>query len=133
MMRHLTLVHSRQITADLDRGFSARDHMTLTSWMQDAAEHGYRRMLIERGSEAGGPEEGGYVLVYAPTREWATWGLARSGDDIVVWHCGTGVDLGRFSSMRAALESLPPVAAERECKSPELRRPAARFSLVHSR
>ena len=130
-MRHLTLVHSRQTAADLDRGFTARDRITLSGWMQQAAEHGYRRMLIERGTEAGGPEESGYVLIYAPGRQWATWGLARSGPDIVVWHCGTGVDLGRFCSMRAALDSLPPVATECAPKSPEPRRPALRFSVVH--
>ena len=89
--------------------FTSADLMTLDAWARDTDAHGYRRVLVETGSAAEVPADGGYALLYAPGRAWATWGLAREGGEIVAWHCGSGSDLGRFGSMRAALESLPAV------------------------
>ena len=94
-----------------DCGFNSHDLIALTCWMQRADGHGYQRMLIERGSSDEGPAAGGYVLIYAPGSQWATWGLARTAGAIVVWRCSDGADLGRFPSMMLALEGLPPVLA----------------------
>ena len=116
----LTLVSSPHRPHTPDYGFSSQDLIALTCWMQRADGHGYRRMLIERGSGDEGPAAGGYVLIYAPGSQWATWGLARTAGAIVVWRCSDGADLGRFASMMSALEQLPPVSA------PVLQAPRAR-------
>ena len=120
-MRHLKLVCKQQ-AAPLQNewGFNSRDLIALTCWMQQSDAHGYRRVLIEGGSGQGGPEEGGYVLIYAPTRDWASWGIARSGDDIALWNCGSGADLGRFPSMLQALESLPTVCTQAKARRPAM-------------
>ncbi len=88
---------------------TAQDLMALAQWIGRADEHGYRRLLIEAGDDAAMPEDGGYALVYAAGRAWANWGLARCDEGIAVWHCGSGVDTGCHPTMRAALDSLPPV------------------------
>lgn len=94
-----------------DDGFSSRDLIALSAWMDWADRHGYGRLLIERGSGRAEPEHGDYVLIYAPGCDWATWGVGRSGAEVVVWHCRDGVDFGRFPTMMQALERLPPVWA----------------------
>lgn len=94
-------------TSAPEPGFNSRDLIALTCWMQQADVHGYRRVLIEGGADEAA--EGGYVLIYAPGRDWASWGLAREGAEVMVWHCGTGADLGRFTTMFEALQRLPPV------------------------
>lgn len=106
---YLSLVTDDAAPTQPDYGFTSHDLIALTCWMQRADGHGYRRMLIERGSGESRPDEGGYVLVYAPGREWASWGLSRIGLEIVVWQCSDGADLGRFATMLQALERLPPV------------------------
>ena len=137
-MRHLTLVPTqRPQPLENEWGFNSRDLIALTCWMQRADAHGYRRVLIEGGTGEGGPEEGGYVLIYPPQQDWARWGLARSGEQIVIWNCGTGADLGRFPTMLQALESLPPVRTQPGGRSKarvtrvEPDRPVSRFNVVH--
>jgi len=147
-MAYLTLVHTRAANVpNSEWGFNSRDLIALTCWMQRTDQHGYRRVLIEGGNGEGGPEEGGYVLIYAPHCDWASWGIARSNDELVIWNCGSGVDLGRFSAMLNALESLPPVwtsvsgrrpalGNEDKARMPQPRakppRPAPRLFVVHS-
>lgn len=131
-MAHLTLVYSRTPSSAEKPTFTSHDLIALTCWKQRADAHGYRRILLEGGSEDGGPEEGSYVLIYAPGCEWATWGLSRADAEIVVWHCGTGADLGRFATMLAALDSLPPVWTAPVRKHLEPIRQTPRFSVVQS-
>lgn len=107
---HLILVHSappRAVCRDYD--LTTSDMMSLAMWMRRSELHGYPRTVIEVGRGTGAPEEGGYALVYEPSQDWASWGVARDGEELVVWHCGTGVDQGRFPTMQAALDSLPVV------------------------
>ena len=96
-----------------DDAFTSHDLMALNHWMQRADGHGYRRLLIERGSGDTQPEGGSYVLVYAPGSEWARWGLARTSAGVMVWHCSDGADLGHFATMTQALDRLPPVWTRR--------------------
>ena len=93
-----------------DCGFTSHDLIALTCWMERVDGHGYRRMLIERGSGGRSPDEGGYALIYGPGSDWASWGLTRAGAEVVAWRCADGAELGRFPSMRQALERLPPVS-----------------------
>lgn len=116
---YLNLVADGATPAQPDYGFNSYDLIALACWMQQADGHGYRRMLIERGSGESRPDEGGYVLVYAPGREWASWGLSRCGTEIVVWQCSDGADLGRFATMLQALERLPPVWTRRVTMPPK--------------
>ena len=121
---HVSLVAARP--AQQDYGFTSHDLIALTCWMQRADGHGYRRMLIERGSGDSRPDEGGYVLIYEPGSEWASWGLARAGAEIIVWQCSNGADLGRFVTMLQALERLPPVWTRRATIRPQPTRPVWR-------
>lgn len=137
-MSHLTLVYSATPAALLARaaapatrparretaeeGFSSKDLIALTCWTQRSDAHGYRRMLLEGGTSEGGPEEGGYALIYAPGQDWASWGLARNDMGVTVWHCGSGSDLGCHATMLQALDSLPPVLAQQQ---PSRKRAAA--------
>ena len=125
-MSHLKLVYSAP--SPQPAGFNARDLMALSSWVGRSAQHGYSRIHIEGGDGGAGPENGAYVLVYETDHEWASWGLARAGDRINIWHCGTGADMCAFPEMTQALESLPPVGFSRpielrpiELRSGELR------------
>lgn len=102
---HLRLVHS---VAELRRDwtFTGLDMMELAAWTARRAEHGYTRSAIEGGN--GTREEcGTYILLYAPGRPWAVWGLTRAGHQVAVWHCGNGSDLVPRGSMAEALEHLP--------------------------
>ena len=116
-MSHLRLVYSSTPAPPLPEWrFTSRDMMALTQWMQRGEAHGYRRVLIEAGSDAGSPEEGGYVLIYSPERDWASWGVAPCDGGFAIWHCGTGADMGRFPSMLQALDSLPPAAGAKQVR-----------------
>lgn len=128
---HLTLVPTAAPHPQRDNGFNSRDLIALTCWKQ-RVDHGYRRVVIEGGSNEGGPEAAGYVLIYAPGSDWASFGLARSEDGIVIWHCGTGADLGRYNTMLQALDSLPPVWSRNTTGRVQPQPTAPRFYLVHS-
>jgi hypothetical protein len=113
-MPHLTLVHTASGPTPItnQHGFTSRDLIALNRWMQRSTDHGYRRVVLEDGSGEGGPEEAAYILIYTPGHDWASWGIARGPIGLVIWHCGTGADLGRYETMLEALESLPPVAVK---------------------
>ena len=106
-MHHLRLVHSAPLPQA--QVFHARDLIALSGWIARPEQHGYSRIQVEGDDGTGGPESAAYVLVYEQGRDWASWGLARAGDRINIWHCGTGVDMCSFPEMSQALESLPRV------------------------
>jgi hypothetical protein len=107
-MQHLKLVHTAPPPAASEAGFTSRDLISLNEWSRRSDAHGYRRIIVEGGSTRGDPDEGAYVLLYTTDNDWARWGIGRSHDGIVIWHCGTWADLGTFDTMIEALESLPP-------------------------
>ena len=87
--------------------FNIQDLLAIDDWRIDTDRHGYPRILVERGSDPTRPESGGFALVYAPGETWAEWGLSRAGAQVEAWTCATGRLLGRFTTMRAALDALP--------------------------
>lgn len=105
---HLNLVHTA-VKPAVAHGcnLTTLDMLALSRWMRQSELHGYPRTVIEVGDSSGAPEDGGYALVYEPGQCWARWGIARDGAELVVWHCATGADQGRFPKMQAALDSLP--------------------------
>jgi hypothetical protein len=127
-MSHLTLVYSAPAGMPppppepaaptwhepREQRLTGKDLIALTCWTQRSDAHGYRRVLIESGAGDEAPEDGGYALVYAPGHDWASWGLARTDGGVTVWHCGSGSDLGRHSTMLEALDSLPPAASHQQ-------------------
>ncbi len=131
-MHYLKLVHSAPRQPPCGGGFTSHDRIALSEWIRRSDAHGYQRVVIETGSQEGGPEEGGYVLLYTQDKAWAHWGMARGSNGIIIWHCGTGIDLGRFDTMLEALESLPPVRKEQLRQQAKPSGVATRFSLVHS-
>lgn len=92
----------------LRQRFTIQDRMALEGWRVEGATRGYCRVVTEAGD--GWPD---YALVYAPGRLWAVWGIALGASGMLVWHCGTGADLGRFASMAEALHQLPSAATAR--------------------
>lgn len=135
-MHHLTIVPA---APPLSHGclhqecaLTSRDLIAVTCWMQRADGHGYGRVLIENGAGGGRPEAADYVLIYSPDSEWASWGIARDDEGVLVWHCGSGTDLGRFDTMLDALESLPPAFRRPAAWAPKPIHVRPRLSLVHS-
>lgn len=105
---HLTLVPTAvKPAAAAGWDLSPLDMLALSRWMRQSELHGYPRTVVEVGDGSGAPEAGGFALVYEPGQCWASWGVARERAELVVWHCATGADQGRFPTMQAALDSLP--------------------------
>ncbi len=112
---HLSLVYSATTVAAPasplpgrdERNLNSWDMIALHGWMRRPEASGYPRMVIEVGDGSGEPEEGGYALLYEAGQDWASWGIARDSEALVVWHCASGADKGRFPTMQAALASLP--------------------------
>lgn len=135
-MSHLRLVHSAPLPQA--PGFHARDLIALSAWAARSEQHGYSRIHVEGADDVPGPDSGAYALVYQLGRDWASWGLARAGSRVSIWHCGTGADMCTFPEMAQALDSLPPVgfSAPQDFCGPARKSVAAlstrpRLSLVH--
>ena len=83
----------------------AADKIELFRWEADGAAATMVRIVVHEGSGLC-EEDSDVALLYTPGGLWARWGLARHGNIILVWRCTDGQDLGRFSSLREALEAV---------------------------
>ncbi len=83
----------------------AADKIELFRWETEGDSATVVRIAVHEG---GGlcEEDSDVALLYAPGGLWARWGLARHGNIILVWRCTDGQDLGRFGSVREALEAV---------------------------
>jgi hypothetical protein len=55
-------------------------------------------------------EIGDFISIYRIGHHWAAWGAARRGRRILLWRADTGKDVGRFATMREALDLIVPPA-----------------------
>jgi hypothetical protein len=83
--------------------FGILDRIEVLRWADIARAAGYARVAICDGAEA---ELGDYALIYPEGREWAAWGVGRDGGAFCVWRTGAAGLLGRFPTIRAALDAI---------------------------
>ncbi len=76
--------------------FTPRDLAELTRWAGEER----RFALHEDGSDM-------FALLYSGAAPWASWGVAREGDAVLLWNCVSLADVGCFRSMVEALAVLP--------------------------
>ena len=69
-----------------------------------------------------GEEIGDFISIYGVEQLWASWGVARRGDVIVLWETTRAGDLGSFPNMTAALQAISPSTAKPSPSSRALRR-----------
>jgi hypothetical protein len=50
---------------------------------------------------------GDFILISGVDEAWATWGVARRGDTILLWRSIGGETIGSFETMALALKALP--------------------------
>ena len=104
--------------------FTTSDRIALFTWYsQDNSQ--YAHMVIEDGTPGGTPDQGSYALLYPVGSQFAHWGLNRGPGGILLWRCSTGAALGTFSTMSAALGSLPdviPYSSPHQGRAPSKRR-----------
>src|SRR5579871_6356500 len=72
-------------------------------WSHHVSPSGLSRVTICDGPE---DEIGDYVLVYEEGREWASWGVSRDAGDFCMWRTGAPGVIGRFPTIRAALDAI---------------------------
>ena len=87
---------------------TAADRIELLSWHCGDGQ-GYARLVLEIGTTGATPDLSGYALLYLANAVWAALGITRTGDSVLIWRCATGVALGVFPTMPAALRAVPPV------------------------
>ncbi len=51
-------------------------------------------------------EIGDFISVYKVGQAWATWGIGRRGNAVLLWRADRGIDLGTFDSVREALAGI---------------------------
>lgn len=83
--------------------FTSQDRNELTCWQVGRAGRQFLRAVAHAAGTPGGLSEHDFILIYEPAAQWASWGLARTEDGVLVWECAYGNDLGMFRTVREAL------------------------------
>ena len=88
--------------------FTVRDRIEVLEWRASgpAQASGFARLDIYAEHPGDGQETCDLLLLYRRDERWARWGAVRRADRIDVWRCADGSDLGRFETMRQALDAL---------------------------
>jgi len=84
------------------------DRIDISLWREQARFAGYDRMVIHDREPFDSPDVGDFLCVYRAGECWGRWGFARRCDRILAWCCITGGDIGEFSSLAHAFESVLP-------------------------
>lgn len=85
---------------------TSTDRAELCSWDVQCCNPNFDRVVIHDQHGTTDPVEPDLVLIHAPGSAWASWGLARHDGAVVLWECAGRMDLGRFETMREALDAL---------------------------
>ena len=101
----------------------AADKIDLCRWETEAAGAAFARIAVHEGSGLS-EEDADVALLYTLDGPWACWGLARCGEEVLLWRCKDGQDIGRFSSVREALAAVS-FATLNRLPSPRLQRVTA--------
>ena len=117
----VTIGSARLAPADRpDHRFSIRDRIVALDWAEQALSLGLTRLTFEAaadlgGEEIDGDEPGEFILIYAGGAAWASWGIGCGADGMTLWHSPRGKTIGRFATLREALDQVTALstAAER--------------------
>jgi len=85
---------------------TALDRIDITRWQDAARDAGYDRMVIHDRDFGDSSDVGTFLSVYSRGKAWSRWGFARRGARILAWCCLSGADVGEFSSLSQALETV---------------------------
>jgi hypothetical protein len=86
--------------------FSMRDRIEALRWAEAARASGYTRVVLDTCAEALEPDLGDFMLVYRRDSNWASWGVGCVAEGFMLWSPATGVTVGGFSTLAAALEKI---------------------------
>ena len=89
-------------------GFTVRDRIDALEWQATHAAQasGLIRLDFHPEHPGDGHETCDLLLLYRRDARFARWGATRRAGRIGVWRCADGADLGRFETMRQALDAL---------------------------
>ncbi len=79
-------------------GFTSPDLIELSNWGGPG-----QRVEIDQAGEPLGQ----FAMLFRGGAPWASWAISREGAMILAWDCVSLADIGRFETMRAALQALP--------------------------
>jgi hypothetical protein len=85
---------------------SVRDRIEALRWAETARAAGYTRVVLDTSAEQLAPELGDFLLAYRGDANWASWGVGCVEDEFMLWRPATGATVGRFSTLRAALDKI---------------------------
>jgi hypothetical protein len=92
--------------ARVSNRMTVRDRIEALRWSDTAATLGYTRVLLDTSDHDRDLELGDFMLVYRPGATWASWGIGCTTDGFMLWCPQTGVTIGRFKTLTAALERI---------------------------
>ena len=103
--------------------FTVRDRIEVLEWRASgpAQASGFARLDIYAEHPGDGQETCDLLLLYRRDEHWARWGAVRRADRVSVWFCADGVDLGRFETMRQALDALLHADLRASMRGPHIR------------
>lgn len=93
-----------------------QDRAEAIAWEKAASHTGYAQVTL---SEGRGDAAEDLILVYSRGELWTVGGVAPPGRRFGLWHRTSGIKLGEFTSVRAALEAIPPGSPDRAASCPE--------------
>jgi hypothetical protein len=100
------------------------DRIAVFTWEAELEAGLLGRVSLHEDVPCQDDEHVAFVLVSRAGKDWADWGLARSGRGIMLWSCADGAQLGLFASMEEALARLTELLGG---VAPRLPRPACRI------
>ncbi len=80
------------------------------AWAIESGLSNFGRISFEKahGLSQSGLRE--YMLFYSRDSAWASWGIGCVRDGYMLWQANRGVTIGRFKTLRAALDELQRLA-----------------------
>jgi hypothetical protein len=80
-----------------------RDRAEAKRWCRTVASPCYRTLEYADADE----DIGDFILISRSDQAWASWGVARRGDMVLLWQSTNGENMGFFKTMALALAALP--------------------------
>ena len=93
-------------TRPVGNRFSMRDRMAALRWADTAREAGYTRVVLDTSGEEFEPHLGDFLLAYRRDAIWASWGVGCIDDGFMLWCPATGVTVGNYPTLIAALDKI---------------------------
>ena len=86
------------------------DRLAVHAWTVESGAAEFGRISFEKadGLSQPGPRE--YMLFYGRNSVWASWGIGCVRDGYMLWQANRGITIGRYKTLRQALDELQRVA-----------------------